>query len=114
MATSVIFKWEAYLIPTIQAIAAGTWVPEEWGWWQGIDKRAIDVDPIADWVPAAAVADVNAARQAMIDGTLDPFQGPLYKQDGSLAVPEGEVVSDDGLWGMNFFVQGAIGTMPKE
>ena len=114
VASSMVFKWESYLIPTIQSIIAGTWVPGEWGWWEGIDTGVFNVDPIADWVPVAAVADVDAARQAMIDGTLDPFDGPLYRQDGSLAVPEGEVLSDEDLWGMTYFIQGAIGTMPTE
>ena len=114
VATSMVYKWEAYFIPTISAIIEGTWEPGEWGWWEGIDTGLFDVDPIADWVPAAALADVDAARAAMTAGTLDPFQGPLHRQDGSLAVPEGEVLSDDNLWGMNYFVQGAIGTMPAE
>ena len=68
----------------------------------------------ASWVPEAAVEAVDAARAAMIAGTLDPFQGPLYRQDGTLEVSEGAVLSDDGLWGMTYFVQGAIGTMPAE
>ena len=114
VATSMVYKWEAYLIPTISAIIAGTWEPGEWGWWEGIDTGLFDVDPIASWVPAAAVADVDAARAAMVAGTLDPFQGPLHRQDGTLEVAEGEVLSDDGLWGMTYFVQGAIGTMPAE
>ena len=114
VATSMVYKWEGYLIPTIEAIIAGTWEPAEWGWWEGLDTGLFDVDPIADWVPAAAVADVNAARQAMIDGTLDPFQGPLYRQDGSLAVAEGDVISDEELWTMTYFVQGSIGTMPDQ
>ncbi len=114
VATSMVYKWEAYLIPTIESIIAGTWSPSEWGWWEGIKTGLFDVEPIADWVPAAAIKDVTAARQAMIDGTLDPFQGPLYKQDGSLAVADGEVLSDENLWAMNYFIQGSIGTMPSE
>jgi basic membrane lipoprotein Med (substrate-binding protein (PBP1-ABC) superfamily) len=114
VASSMIYKWEGYLIPTIRSIVAGTWVPGEWGWWEGLDTGIFDVDPIADFGPVAAIADVEAARQAMIAGELDPFQGPLYRQDGSLAVPEGEVLSDDDLWGMTYFIQGSIGTMPTE
>ncbi len=114
VATSMVYKWEAYLIPTISAIIDGTWTPEERGWWKGIEIGLFDVDPIAAWVPDAAVADVNAAREAMIAGTLHPFQGPVYRQDGTLAAAEGEVLSDGELWGMTFFVQGAIGTMPAE
>ena len=114
IATSMIYKWEAYLIPTLQEIIDGTWVAEEWGYWGGVADGVFDVDPIADFVPAAAIADVEAARQAMIAGELDPFQGPLYKQDGTLIVPEGEILSDEDIWAMTYFVQGGIGTMPEE
>jgi basic membrane lipoprotein Med (substrate-binding protein (PBP1-ABC) superfamily) len=114
VATSMIYRWEAYLIPTLKSIIAGTWAPSEWGYWGGISDGLFDVDPIADFVPAAAVADVQAAKEAMIAGELDPFQGPLYKQDGSVVVPEGEALSDEDIWAMNYFVQGAIGTMPEE
>ena len=108
VATSMVYKWEAYLIPTIRAIAKGTWTPALRGWWKGLDAGVFDVDPIASWVPRAAVADVERARAKMIAGELDPFRGPLYRNNGMLAVPEGKVPSDIELRRMNYLIQGAV------
>ena len=108
VATSMVYKWEAYLIPTIRAIVRGTWEPALRGWWKGLDAGVFDIDPIASWVPRAAVADVERARARMIAGELDPFQGPLYRNDGTLAVPEGQVLSDRGLRRMTYLIEGAV------
>ncbi len=108
VAASMVYKWEAYLIPTIRAIVEGTWTPERPVWWKGIEAGVFDVEPIASWVPRVAVTDVERARAKMIAGELDPFEGPLYRNNGTLAVPEGKVPSDRELWGMNYLVQGAV------
>ena len=108
VATSMVYKWEAYLIPTIRAIVEGTWSPEVRGWWKGLDAGVLDLEPIATWVSRAAVADVERARAKMIAGELDPFQGPLYRNNGTLAVPDGDVLSDQGLRRMTYLIQGAV------
>ena len=108
VAASMVYKWEAYLIPTIRAIYRGTWEPELQGWWKGLEAGVFDVEPIATWVPRAAMADVERARAKMIAGELDPFQGPLYRNNGTLAVPEGKVLSDSGLRRMSYLIQGAV------
>ena len=108
VATSMVYKWEAYLIPTIRAIVKGRWAPELGGWWKGLDAGVFNVDPVASWVPRAAVADVERARAKMIAGELDPFQGPLYRNNGTLAVPEGKFPSDIELRRMNYLIQGAV------
>ena len=108
IATSMVYKWEAYLIPTIRAIVEGTWSPEVRGWWKGLDAGVLGLEPIATWVPRTAVADVERARAKMIAGELDPFQGPLYRNNGTLAVPDGSVLSDQGLRRMTYLIQGAV------
>jgi len=37
----------------------------------------------------------------------------LMRQDGSEVVAAGAKVDDEALWNMDYFVEGAIGTMPK-
>jgi hypothetical protein len=41
------------------------------------------------------------------------YSGPVKKQSGVIAVAAGETLDDDGLWSMDYFVEGVIGTMPK-
>jgi simple sugar transport system substrate-binding protein len=39
-------------------------------------------------------------------GTFHPFAGPIVDQDGRTRVPAGEVISDDDLGRMKYFVEG--------
>lgn len=112
MVTSVVFHWEKYLVPTIKEIAAGSWTPEEYGAFPGITEGVVDITPLGAAVPAEVKAEVEAARAAMIAGTFSPYAGPVVKQDGSIAVPAGETISDEALWSMDYLVEGTIGTMP--
>jgi simple sugar transport system substrate-binding protein len=59
----------------------------------------------------AAAAD--KVKDAIAAGELHPFAGPITNQAGELAVAEGEVVSDEELLGMNWYVQGIKDTLPN-
>ena len=45
----------------------------------------------------------------MIDGTFSVFSGPLFAQDGTQLLAEGEVMDPGMLLGEAFFVQGVVG-----
>lgn len=111
--TSVVFKWENYLVPTIKAMIEGTWAPNEYGAFPGMAEGAVDLAPIADAVPAEVKAKMEAAKAEIVAGKLNPFTGPLKKQDGSEALAAGAVIDDGALWGMDYLVEGVTGTMPK-
>ena len=49
----------------------------------------------------------------LIAGTIHPFQGPIKNQAGELVVKEGERLGDDVLLGMNYYVEGVEGSLPK-
>ena len=110
--TSVIFNWDAYLTTTIGKIIDGTWQPSEWGAFVGIDINAVNLSPIHKSVPPEVVAKVEAAKKAIVAGKLTPFDGPVYKQDGTLAIKQGKSMTDEQLWSMDFFIKGIIGQMP--
>ena len=112
--TSVVFQWENYLVPTIREIIDGTWTPEEYGSFEGLDAGVVDLAPFGPTVSEEAKQAIEAARQAIIAGTLDPFQGPLEKQDGTVVVAEGEALDDGALWSMDYLVNGITGTMPSQ
>jgi basic membrane lipoprotein Med (substrate-binding protein (PBP1-ABC) superfamily) len=110
--TSVIFNWDAYLTTTIRKIIDGTWQPSEWGAFVGMDINAVDLSPIHKSVPSEVVAKVEAAKKAIVAGKLTPFDGPVFKQDGTLAIKQGKSMTDEQLWSMDFFIKGIIGQMP--
>jgi len=111
--TSVVFHWEKFLAPTINKIINGTWEPSKYGAFVGLKTGVIGLSPINDKAPQSVIDKVEKAKQAMIDGTLSPFAGPVRKQDGSLVVDKGQSMTDDQLWSMDYFVKGVRGTMPK-
>ncbi len=54
-----------------------------------------------------------AEVQALIDaGTLVVFAGPIVDQDGTVRVAEGEVLSDEVMGSVDWFVKGVVGS-PK-
>ncbi len=110
---SVIFRWDRFLSDTISRIASGQWEPSEWGAFVGMEGGVVELAGLHKDIPQSVLDMMATAEAAMTDGTLSPFDGPVYKQDGSIAVPEGERISDGALWGMDYLVKGAIGTLPS-
>lgn len=110
--TSVLFRWENHLVPTIKAIVDGTWQPSEYGAFPGMAEGVVELAPLSPKVPAGVVAKIDEATAAIKAGSLSPFQGPVKKQDGSEAVAAGSTLDNGALWNMDFLVEGTVGTLP--
>jgi basic membrane protein A len=88
----------------------GTWTPIFLRC--GIADGCMAIAPFGPKVPKE-VQDLVAAKQAEIDaGTLVVFNGPIVDQDGTIRVPEGEVLSADAMSSTDWFVKGVVGN-PK-
>ena len=108
---SHLWVWDRYLIPKIQEMVDGTWDPgaQPYGDFIHIHDGGNDIACCGDAVPADIVARINAEKAALANGK-HVFEGPLYDQKGTLRVKEGEVPSDGDLWGMDWLLQGIVGT----
>ncbi|MEL6919463.1 MAG: BMP family ABC transporter substrate-binding protein [Pseudomonadota bacterium] len=109
--TSVKFNWDKHLVPTIGAIADGTWQPNEWGAFPGMKDGVVSLTPLSDDIPADVQAKIEATAAKIMAGEMTPFDGPILAQDGSVAVAEGTSMDDGALWGMDFLVKGITGTL---
>jgi basic membrane protein A len=49
----------------------------------------------------------------LIAGRFDVFWGPIKDQPGKLRIAAGEKPVDEILLGMDWFVEGVVGTVPK-
>ncbi len=110
--TSVLFHWEAHLIPTVQSIIDGSWEPNPYGAFVGIKEGAIGLADLSEIAPADVAAKVAVTHAAIKAGELTPFDGPVLKQNGDVVIEAGASLDDGQLWGMEYFVSGVVGTMP--
>ena len=51
--------------------------------------------------------------RTIASGKLMPFKGPITKQDGSVAVKEGESLPDKEILGLNWYVKGIDDKVPQ-
>jgi basic membrane protein A len=59
------------------------------------------------------IALAKATRAGITAGTINPFAGEIKDQSGKVRVKAGEKADDGLLAGMNFYVQGLDGSIPK-
>ena len=108
--TAIIDEWGPYYVERAQAVLDGTW--ESANSWTGMSAGTVVMAPYTNMPDdVAAMAADTAAKIA--SGALNPFAGPIYRQDGTLEVPEGEVMDDGTLAGINWYVQGVDDTLPE-
>jgi len=55
---------------------------------------------------------VDQVRADIASGTIVTFAGPIVDQDGNVKIKEGEVLTDDAMSNVDWFVKGVIGS-PK-
>ena len=112
--SSIIDDWTPYYIARTKAVMDGSWTST--ATWDGIKPGMVAIGDFSDKIPAAVQASATALKDALVAGTTHSFTGPLNKQDGSAWLAAGETAADfgdDGLAGMNFYVEGIEGDVPQ-
>ncbi len=109
--TAIVDDWDPYYIERTRAVMEGTWKSHDV--WYGLKEGMVQMAPYGDAVPQEVRDAADAVKNAIIDGSLHPFQGPIRNQAGEVVVAEGEVVSDKDLLGMNWYVEGVQGELPQ-
>ena len=68
--------------------------------------------PFHPGIPAAVIAAVKSRQADIVAGHFHPFSGRLLDQAGRER-QAGGTMTDPAIAGMNWFVQGVTGTLPK-
>lgn len=108
--TAACFNWATFYTDDCQRALDGTWTSR--AYWEGLAANMTYLDDLTALCAEGTQEKVDAARDSIIDGSFDPFTGPLYDQNGELKVEEGVKMTDDEIWNMNWFVQGVVGSIP--
>ncbi len=109
--TSIIDDWNQYYIDRTQAVIDGTWESQDV--WYGIKEGMIGFPDYGPSVPDDVKAAAVIVKEGIVDGSLHAFQGPIKNQAGEIVVEAGEILSDEVLLRMDYYVEGVQGSLPK-
>jgi simple sugar transport system substrate-binding protein len=108
--TAIVDDWTAYYNDRVQAVLDGKWESKDT--WGGLAQDMVHMAPYTN-LPDDVKKMAEETQEAIRAGKLHPFKGPIVKQDGSVAVKEGEVVSDKDILSMNWYVNGVDDKLPQ-
>ncbi len=108
--TAPIWNWEVIYRKVADEVHNGTWTSYQY--WGGLEDGVVGLAPYGEMVPEDVRAMVEA-KKAEIVGGWDVFTGPIKNQAGEELVPDGETMSDGDMLGMNFLVEGVVGSVPE-
>jgi basic membrane protein A and related proteins len=109
--TALVDDWVPYYVERVKAVMDGTWKSGDV--WGGLKTGMLKMAPYSDKIPADVLELAKGTDAKIQSGEFHPFTGPLKKQDGTAFLKDKEVISDEDLSGMNFYVEGIEGALPK-
>lgn len=108
--SAIINNWGNYYIERTQAAIGGSWKSQDV--WLGLKEGMVKMAPYTN-MPADVSALAKKTEDAIRSGKLHPFSGPIKDQSGKVIVESGKTADVGMLLGMNFYVEGVQGSLPK-
>ncbi|MFW8567189.1 BMP family ABC transporter substrate-binding protein [Orrella sp. 11846] len=81
--------------------------------WGGFQEGFVELAPINPLVPQVMQDKVAEVTEKLRAGTFHPFTGPMVDQDGKEILKPGQVMTDDEMAKMNFYVKGVHSKLPR-
>jgi simple sugar transport system substrate-binding protein len=107
--TSIVDFWGDYYAQRVKAVLDGTWQSADT--WGGFAADMVHMAAYTN-MPDDVKKMAEETQAKITSGELHPFQGPIFKQDGTQVIGEGVVLDDGVLLGMNYYVKGIDGDLP--
>ncbi len=108
--TAIEDNWAPYYIKRTKAVLDGTW--ESADSWGGLDVDEVVMSAYTN-MPDDIAAMAKEAEDAVRSGATHPFAGPIVDRDGTERIAAGQSADDGMLLGMDWFVKGVKGDLPK-
>jgi len=110
---AITHRWGGYYTQRARAVLDGSW--KTGSVWGGVKEGMVQVGDFGKRVPFSVQKEVMAAQDAIAAGRLRPFHATqaVYDNQGALVIAAGETLSDQKLQGMNWLVDGVLGSLPR-
>lgn len=109
--TSNVDNWAPYYVQRVGMVLDGTWKSTDT--WGGLAAGMLVIPPFNKTVPQDIAAEGYKVKEALINGTRHPFDGPVANQAGEIKVAAGSNMPDPEILGINWYVQGVEGDLRK-
>ena len=106
---AVTHHWGGYYTKVARAVLEGRWKPEPV--WAGMKDGLVQLSALDAALPKELRAQLEAKRQAIVAGKLQPFAGRLVDNAGHER-QAGGVMGDAAIASMNWLAAGVVGTLP--
>jgi len=101
--TAIVNRWGPYYEARVQQLLDGKW--EMGDTWWGFKEGVLEMSPYNEAIPADVQAAAEATRTGIIDGSVNPFTGPIKDNAGKERLASG-VLGDGDLHKMDWYVEG--------
>ena len=117
---SSLWNWGTFYRKILESVLDGSWdelqstsdAGQTINYWWGLSAGVVDVR-LGEKVPAETARLVRLLRESMIAGSFQPFDGPVYDQNGELRIAEGEKLTPHQIMMMDWLVENVDGEIPK-
>ena len=101
--TAIVNRWGRYYEARVQQELDGKW--EMGDTWWGFKEGVLEMSPYNEAIPADVQAAAEATRTGIIDGSVNPFAGPIKDNAGKERLASG-ALGDGDLHKMDWYVEG--------
>lgn len=108
--TAIVDNWAPHYINSVKAVMDGTWKPQQT--WEGMENGTVSMAPYTN-MPDDIAKMATETAAAIASGKLNPFTGPITKQDGTVVGEAGKPLPDGDILGMNWYVKGIDDQLPQ-
>ena len=105
--TGATWNWGPIMAQIIQEIRTGVYKSSVK--LAGIEAGWAKLAPFGAGVPEETRTLVLDTVEGLRDGSIQPFTGPIYDQDGTVRIAAGETATDEYLQGVDWLAQGVVG-----
>lgn len=105
--TSVMWDWSVYYTYAVQSLIDGTWDGQNY--FGGMKEGLVTVAPLSALCAEGTQEAVDAARDSMVNGDFNVFDGVIETNEGTTVGEEGSTLSDADITGnMNWYFKNVV------
>ncbi|MUG70330.1 BMP family ABC transporter substrate-binding protein [Paenibacillus validus] len=113
--TGSVWNWPDLFVDMVKTAVDGKFKGSKYeGKYRGTLKdNVVQMTALGAGVPDDVKKFVETKKTELLDGTLQPFKGPIEDQSGKIQIKEGEIPPVEKLEAADYLVKGVLGNIPK-